>query len=99
MTHRELVRYAAKDIDQTSFLELIIDNLRLSDLSKYRVQSYFDLDLVEGNIWEIKPGPTMAASDGFWAFLKPLGVGRHTINFQGVEPNFETQVSYDITIK
>lgn len=99
MTHRELVRYAAKDIDQASFLEVIIDNLHLTDLSKYRVQSYFNLDLVEGNIWDIKPGPTMAASDGFWVFLKPLRVGRHTVNFQGVEPNFKTGVTYNITIK
>jgi hypothetical protein len=98
MTDRELVRYTAKDIDQASFLEVIVDDLQLTDLSKFRVQSFFNLDLVEGNIWDIQPGPTMAASDGFWVFLKPLSKGKHTINFQGVEPNFKTRVTYNITI-
>jgi hypothetical protein len=99
MTDRELVRFTAKDIDQASFLEVIIDDLHLTDLSKFRVQSFFDLDLVvEGNIWNIQPGPTKAASDGFWVFLKPLSEGKHTISFQGVEPNFKTRVTYNITI-
>lgn len=98
MTHRELVRYTAKDIGLASFLEVIIDSLHLTDLSKYRVQSYFNLDFVEGNIWDIKSGPSMAASDGFWVFLKPLSEGKHTISFQGVEPNFKTRVTYNITI-
>ena len=99
MTDWDLVRYTAKDIDQASFLQVIIDDYRLTDLSRYRIKSYFYLDLVEGNIWDIKPGPTMAASDGFWVFLKPLREGKHTISFQGVEPNFKTRVTYDITIK
>jgi len=98
MTDRELVRYTAKDIDQASFLEVRIDDLHLTDLSKFRVQSFFNLDLVKGNIWDIQPGPTMAASDGFWVFLKSLKEGNHTINFQGVEPNFKTRVRYNITI-
>jgi hypothetical protein len=98
LTDRELIRYTAKDIDQTSFLEVIIDDYRLTDLSRYRIKSYFKLDLKEGNIWDIKPGPTKAASDGFWVFLKPLRQGKHTISFQGVEPNFKTSVTYIITI-
>ena len=98
MTDRELIQYTAKDIDQTSFLELVIDNYRLTNLSIYRIKSYFYLDLIEGNIWDIEPGPTMAASDGFWAFLKPLRRGNHIISFQGIEPNFKTRVTYNITI-
>ena len=98
MTSRELVRYAAKDIDQTSLLEVIIDDMHLTDPSRYRIRSYFNLDFVEGNIWDIKSGPSMAASDGFWVFLKPLSEGKHIINFQGVEPNFKTRVTYNINI-
>lgn len=98
MTDRELVRYTTKDIDQTSYLELKIDDFHLTDLSKFRVQSFFNLDLVEGNIWDIEAGPTMAASDGFWVFLKPLSVGKHTIHFEGIEPNFKTKVTYNVTI-
>jgi hypothetical protein len=98
MTHRELVRYAAKDIDQASFLEVIIDNLHLTDLSKYRVQSRFYLNIVEGNIWDVKSGATEAVSDGFWVFLKPLNEGNHTITFRGIEPNFKTSVQYSINV-
>lgn len=98
MTDEELVRYSSKDIDQTSFLQVIVDDFSFTDLSEFRVQSFFNLDLIEGNIWNIPPGPTMAASDGFWVFLKPLSVGKHTIHFQGVEPNFKSRVTYNITI-
>jgi len=98
LNHRELVRYTADDINETSVLEVIIDGIHLRNLSKYRIQSYFILDLVRGNIWDVQPGPTWAASDGFWVFLKPLNKGKHTISFHGVEPNFETSVTYDITI-
>jgi hypothetical protein len=94
----ELKRYAAKDIDQTSFLEVIIDNIPLNDLLNYRIQSNFNLDLVEDNIWDVKSGPTEVAADGFWVFLKPLTVGKHTVSFQGIEPNFKTKVSYEVAI-
>jgi hypothetical protein len=98
MTDGQLVQYTAKDIDHTSFLEVVLDDLHLTDLSKFRVQSFFNIDLVEGNIWDIQAGPTMAASDGFWVFLKPLSMGKHIIHFQGVETNFKTRVTYNITI-
>jgi hypothetical protein len=98
MSIRELIRYTAKDIDQTSFLEAIVDDISLTNLLKYRIRSYFNLDPVVGNIWDIQPGRTMAASDGFWVFLKPLSEGKHSIKFQGIEPNFKTRVKYNITI-
>jgi hypothetical protein len=98
LTKRELVKYTSKDIEQTNFLEVIIDDIHLSHLSKFRIQSSFTLDIIEDNIWDLKPGPTWAASDGFWVFLKPLNKGKHSIGFHGVEPNFETKVKYDLTI-
>ena len=97
-SRQELVSDAAKDIDLTSYLEVIIDNIRLSGLSRYRIQSYFSLKLVKGNIWNLKPGWTWAASDGFWVFLKPLSEGKHAISFEGIEPNFNTKVHYNVTI-
>jgi hypothetical protein len=94
----ELIRYTAKDIDLTRSLEAIVDGTAVTPLLTYRIQSYFGLDLVKGNIWDVKAGPTLAASDGFWVFLKPLNEGNHTISFQGAEPNFKTNVSYNIKI-
>jgi hypothetical protein len=98
MDRVSLVRYTAEDINQTSLLQVTVDGVTLDHLSKHRIQSYFKLDLIDGNIWDIPSGPTWAASDGFWVFLRPLTKGKHTISFHGVEPNFETKVSYDIVI-
>jgi hypothetical protein len=96
----ELISHTAKDIVRWSLLEATIDGLKLSDLQKYRIQfGPFDLSLPENNIWNIRAGPTKAVSDGFWIFLKPLKDGEHTINFHGIEPHFETEVRYQITVK
>lgn len=99
MTHKELATFTAKDIDKASLLDVVIDDLHLEEPSRYRVQNFFNLDFVKNNIWDIRAGSTMAASDGYWVFLKPLSIGKHIINFQGVEPNFKTRVTYNITIK
>ncbi len=98
MSTEELVRYTSKDIELTSSLETLVDGTTLTELSKYRVRSYFRLRLVDDNIWGVKAGFTEAASDGFWVFLKPLSLGNHTIIFQGVEPNFRNKIRYNIVI-
>jgi hypothetical protein len=99
MSDQELIRYTAKDIDQTSFLEAIVDDITLTGLSRFRIRNWIHLDIVAGNIWDVKSGPTKAVSDGFWVFLKPLDDGKHTIRFHGVEPNFETSVTYNIIMR
>jgi hypothetical protein len=99
-TDEELISNTAKDIAHWSLLEATIDGLKLHDLDKYRIQfGPFDLSLPENNIWNIRAGSTKAASDGFWVFLKPLTVGDHTVNFHGIEPHFETEARYHLTIK
>ena len=99
MSDQELLRYTAKDINQTSFLEATVDHIYLTGLSRYRIRSWIHLDIEADNIWDVKSGPTDAVSDGYWVFLKPLKEGKHTISFHGIEPNFETKVTYDINIK
>jgi len=98
MSDRELIRYISKDINQTSLLEAAVDEINLTDLSRFRIKSRrtFQLDMVKDNIWDVKSGTTKAVSDGFWVFLKPLTKGKHTIYFHGIEPNFETSVTYNI---
>jgi hypothetical protein len=99
MSDQELVRYTAKDINQTSFLEATLDHINLTGLSRYRIRTWIHLDIEADNIWDVKSGPTDAVSDGYWVFLKPLKEGKHTISFHGIEPNFETKVTYNIDIK
>ena len=99
-TDEELISHTAKDIVRWSVLEATIDGLELHDLDKYHIQfGPFDLSLPENNIWDIRAGSTKAVSDGFWVFLEPFNNGVHTINFHGIEPHFETEVTYHITIK
>jgi hypothetical protein len=98
-TDKELISHTAEDINRWSVLETTVDEIRLGHLDEYRIQSGpFELFVPDNNIWDIKPGPTKAASDGFWVFLGPLSDGNHTIRFHGIEPNYETAVTYNLTI-
>jgi hypothetical protein len=83
-TDEALLSRAKDEIDKIENLNVIIDGTRLSDLKKFRVQSgVFDVNLPEDNIWDVKPGKTRAAADGYWIFLKPLPKGMHTLQFNG----------------
>lgn len=99
-TDKDLISYTEKDINNWSLLDVTIDGVKLPKLSEYRIQvGPFDLLIPESNIWDIQSGPTRAVSDGFWVFLEPLSDGNHIINLHGIEPNFETRVTYYVTIR
>jgi hypothetical protein len=99
-TDEELISHTAKDIVRWSVLEASVDGVKLPNLNEYRIQyGPFDMDIPNDNIWNTTPGPTKAASDGFWIFLETLEDGKHTISFRGKEPNFQTEVTYNLTIK
>jgi hypothetical protein len=86
VTDDDLVSFARKDVDQILPLELTVDDIPFSVpfLSKFRISSGpFDVTLPEGNIWGVKAGPTRAAADGYWLFLKPLSAGVHMMQFGG----------------
>ena len=75
------VRNEANNVTE---MNLTIDGLQLSDLKKYRIHTRaFDIIIPEDNIWDVKPGKTRAAADGYWIFLKPLPKGMHTLQFNG----------------
>jgi len=98
-TDEELIAHTAKDIDRWILLNATVDGFKLNDLDKYRVSvGPFDLAVSENNIWNMQAGTTKAVSDGFWLFLEPLDEGIHNIFFHGIEPHFETQVIYHVTI-
>jgi hypothetical protein len=83
-TDEALLSRTKDEIDKIENLNVIIDGTRLSNLKKFRVQSgVFDVNLPEDNIWDVKPGKTRAAADGYWIFLKPLPKGMHTLQFNG----------------
>jgi hypothetical protein len=88
------------DEDGVIDMNVTIDSTQLSNLKKIRVHTApFDVILPQDNLWGIKAGPTRAAADGYWVFLNSLSPGRHTVRFYGKDPDFETGVTYDLTVK
>lgn len=96
----ELEAKVSIEADNAKDMRVTIDGLQLSDLRKHRVHTRpFDVTLPEDNIWGKKSGPTRAAADGYWIFLRSLSPGRHTIRFFGSDlDGFETGVTYDLTV-
>ena len=99
-TDADLVSYAAKDIVRWQHLEVLIDDTKLYNPERYRVQSgAFELMIPENNCCGLLPGRTKAATDGFWICLRPLSSGNHELYFSGSEPNFHTEVKYQLLVK
>jgi Dyp-type peroxidase family len=95
----ELEAKVKSEIDSVIQLSVTIDGVQLPGLGKYRVNTRpFTVTLPKDNLWYLKAGPTTAAADGYWLFLKPLSVGEHTIRFVGRDPDFRTEVIYKLTI-
>lgn len=106
-TEADLRKCAKADQDKATNLQAAVDGVAIPDLKKYRVQSpLFNMTAPGDNVMGIPPGMTQAISDGFWILLKPLPVGKHTIEFSGslvdftsTGPiNFVSDAKYDITI-
>lgn len=101
-TETELVSRTAEQTSHISHLEASVDGITLQNLSRYQVQTpVFDLVFPKNNVYSVEEGSTRATSNGFWVFLMPLHAGVHKIYFRGVhrDPDFETEVTYELFIK
>lgn len=65
---------ANERMDEIGFLQLSLNNSILNiDFQDFRVQTpFFEIDLPNENILNIKSGKTKMISDGYWVCLKPL---------------------------
>lgn len=100
-SEEELLSRAVSEMDIVSNLEVSVDDLKISNLEKYRIRSpIFDVVLPEKNLFGGIPGPTRGASDGYWLFLKPLTKGDHKIRTFGscLSGKIKIGVDYAITI-
>lgn len=112
-TTDELISYAKRDLDETSYLYLRINEVERGDLktlTKNRISTgLFDIALAPKG--SEKPEMTKAVSDGYWVFLEPLPAGRHRVQFGGEKlqydkvqgrdmqmPKFRVDVGYNINI-
>jgi hypothetical protein len=84
-----------------------VDGVKLKNLEQYRTQSgFFNITIVEGNIYESSSGTFRAFADGFFVFLEPLPPGKHDINLKvsvlnPVEPsyNYNADWTYHLIVE
>jgi hypothetical protein len=83
-TESDLIKRASDATNRLICMEATIDGKSIDKLENYRVQSeIFDLVFPEDNVYDVRAGPTRSVCDGYWLFVKPLEIGRHTIYFMG----------------
>jgi hypothetical protein len=107
-TAPELRAETAPCIDATTLLSVTVDGVSVPDLrKKFRVQSeVFDITLPADNLFGLPAGTySPAIDDGFYVMLRPLGVGSHTVHFQGASAGcpligggFSVDVTYNLTV-
>jgi hypothetical protein len=82
-THQDVIDSVKKDEDTIIKKECYVDDTRVP---VQRIKSdpvIFELNMVDDNLFNVRGGKTYASADGYWVFLKPLPIGKHTIFFQG----------------
>jgi hypothetical protein len=83
-TEEDLKLRARKDMDDIVTKQAEIDGMPLVNVDDYRVQSdVFDIEYQERNVFDLAPGPTRGASDGYWIFLRPQSPSEHFIHTVG----------------
>jgi len=107
-TAPDLRAETAPCLDATTLLSVTVDGVSVPDLrKKFRVQSeVFDITLPADNLFGLDPGTySPAIDDGFYVMLRPLGVGPHTVRFEGASAGcrligggFSVAVQYDLTV-
>jgi hypothetical protein len=91
---RQLLAYAKADLDTATVISANIDGKAL-DLQNYRKQSnFFDLLMPINTSKGLVIRKNRGVSDGYWAFLKPLPAGPHTITINGEKALYDN-VQYD----
>src|SRR6187200_1575819 len=88
-THQDLIDRVSRDEDTIVRKDCFIDGERIP---VQRVKSdpiVFEATMARDNMFNMKQGGgamfenTFASADGYWVFLKPLPIGKHTISFLG----------------
>ncbi len=87
---------AAKITNDPSALVLSVDGVRIEGMTAHRQASpgCFDLGTKAMPSYSLYP----AASNGYYAMLKPLSPGRHTVEFGGALPSLYQAVTYTLIV-
>jgi hypothetical protein len=83
-TSKDIVDIVRHDEDSIIQAQCYLDGRKIPVQRITSDPEIFEVRLAEDNIFDVKGGgTTQASADGYWAFLKPLERGEHTISFQG----------------
>jgi len=95
----ELVSVAKKKIDVVKEMKFTINNMTLTkEIWDFRVASRpFEIVFPPDNVLGIAPGKKKCASDGYWLFVKPMGLDS-TITSVGVCSTGETNIGVEYNI-
>jgi hypothetical protein len=102
-SENELRQSSKIGIDIVRLKEVLVDGIKLSDSSIYRISSpLFNFTYPKDSITGTNaPGSSQAVSDGYWVMLEPLSKGLHTIQFKGqvldTSPTSYTYFVLDVT--
>jgi hypothetical protein len=83
-TYKDIIKHVKSDEDTIIWAKCYLDG---REIQTQRISSdplVFEVKMVDDNIFDVgMGGTTHASADGYWAFLKPLPRGNHTISFEG----------------
>jgi hypothetical protein len=83
-TDQDLVRHVVNDVNTVIKKEVFINGKRLTPVRVSSDPTIFKITINQDNAFRItNSGPTQAAADGYWVFLKPLVRGNYNVSFEG----------------
>lgn len=102
-TNEQELRQKANDIvDLATDLSAEIDGKPVANFASFRAESpLFTFSLPADNILGKPATSSPSVTDGYWLFLPPLSVGKHTIHFSGTFPQvpFTLDLQYFVTVE
>ena len=90
----EDLRRCASAGNEYGVIEATVDGVKLKNLEQYRTQSgFFNITIVDGNIYDAPAGTFRGFADGFSVFLEPLPPGKHDVDLKvsvlnPIEPSY-----------
>jgi hypothetical protein len=96
ITCTAITNTAERVTNNPSALVLEIDGVQINNLESHRLatKNCFDIGVNAKPKTRVYP----SAANGYYAMLKPLPPGRHTINFGGILPSMMQAVSYTLEV-
>jgi hypothetical protein len=101
------LRKCALEGDEFGVLNATLDGQQIQNLNQYRTQAgFFNVTVVNDNIFDMTPGTFKGYADGFFVFLEPPSPGKHDLRLSTsvLNPttpsyNYAAEVVYHLDIK